>query len=251
MTGQDNETTPPPYDAPDEGRREPAINIPLVVLAAILACVAIHVVRVYLLTQEQDIALLVRAAFVPIRYTGGYDLDAYAFTSPVTYSLLHGGAAHLAVNMVWLTAFGSPLANRMGARRFLLFWIVSSVAAAALHFAIHPYGQAPLIGASGAISAMMGAAARFAFRIDRSAGQPTFGGAVLPIADVLRLRGVIIFLSVWMVINLVTGVYSLTPGAEGGIAWEAHIGGFLVGFLGVSLFDRGSREDRSAGQAQA
>ena len=244
MTDEDK-ATPPTDSLPEEpGKREPAINVPLIVLAAILACASIHLVRIYVLTQEQDLALLVRAAFVPIRYTGGYDLDVYAFTSPVTYSLLHGSVTHLAVDMVWLAAFGSPLANRMGATRFLLFWIVSSVAAAGLHFANYPYGQSPLVGASGAISAMMGAAARFAFRIDRSAGQPTFAGPVLPVAYVLRLRGVIIFLAVWMVINLVTGVYSLTPGVADQIAWEAHIGGFLVGFLGLSLFDRASRDDR-------
>ncbi len=80
---------------------------------------AIHVLRVYVLTADQNIDVIVRGAFIPIRYTGGYELDVYAFTSPVTYSLLHGGWPHLAVNMIWLAAFGSPLANRLGVWRFV------------------------------------------------------------------------------------------------------------------------------------
>ena len=179
------------------------------------------------------------AAFIPIRYSGQFPLDLYAFTSPVTYSLLHGGWAHLAINMIWLAAFGSPLANRLGAARFVLFWVATSVAAAAMHYVLHMTGQSPLVGASGAISGMMGAAARFGFRIDHSSGQAAFGGPVLPVSVVLRSRGVVTFLAVWMIVNLVTGVFSYGgPGIDSQIAWEAHIGGFLVGFFWISRFDR-------------
>ena len=187
---------------------------------------------------EQDFGLLVRAAFIPIRYSGAFPIDVYAFTSPVSYSLLHGSIAHLAVNMIWLAAFGSPLANRIGPMRFILFWVVTSIAAAGLHYVLYMTSQAPLIGASGAISGMMGAAARFGFRIDRSSGRPAFGGPVLPISTVLRMRGTVAFLAVWMVINLVTGLVGFVPGEESQIAWEAHIGGFVVGFFFVSSFDR-------------
>ena len=219
-------------------RREPVFNMPRVVIALIAICVGIHLLRLYVLDAEQDFGLLVRAAFIPIRYSGAFPIDLYAFTSPVSYSLLHGSIAHLAVNMIWLAAFGSPLANRIGPLRFVLFWIVTSIAAAALHYVIYPMSQAPLIGASGAISGMMGAAARFGFRIDRSSGQSAFGGPVLPISTVLRMRGTVAFLAVWMVINLVTGLVGFVPGEESQIAWEAHIGGFVVGFFFVSSFDR-------------
>ncbi|TIW39428.1 MAG: rhomboid family intramembrane serine protease, partial [Mesorhizobium sp.] len=120
-------------DAP-EPRREPVFNLPSVVLAVIGICIAVHLVRVYLLTDDQDFALLVRAAFIPIRYSGRYDLEVYAFTSPFTYAFLHGGWAHLLINMVWLAAFGSPLANRFGALRFALFFAVTGLAAVALFY---------------------------------------------------------------------------------------------------------------------
>jgi membrane associated rhomboid family serine protease len=219
-------------------RREPVFNMPRVVVALIAICVGIHLLRLYVLDAEQDFGLVVRAAFIPIRYSGAFPIDVYAFTSPVSYSLLHGSIAHLAVNMIWLAAFGSPLANRIGPLRFVLFWIVTSVAAVALHYVIYPMSQAPLIGASGAISGMMGAAARFGFRIDRSSGESAFGGPVLPISTVLRMRGTVAFLAVWMAINLVTGLVGFVPGEASQIAWEAHIGGFVVGFFFVSSFDR-------------
>jgi membrane associated rhomboid family serine protease len=122
--------------------------------------------------------------------------------------------------------------------RFVVFWIATSVAAAGLHYALHVTDPSPLVGASGAISGMMGAAARFGFSIDRRWGKPAFGGPVLPIPVVFRSRGVVTFLAVWMAVNLVTGLVGLGGGADDQIAWEAHIGGFLVGFLAVGIFDR-------------
>lgn len=243
MTEPVHETQGPdePDGVEEPQRREPVFNLPGVVIAFIVACVGIHLVRLYVLDDEQAFWLLVQAAFIPLRYSGEFPIDVYAFTSPVTYSLLHGSVAHLAVNMIWLAAFGSPLANRIGPTRFILFWLATSIAAAGLHYLVYPTSQAPLIGASGAISGMMGAAARFGFRIDRSAGRPAFGGPVLPILTVLTMRGPLAFLAIWMAINLVTGLVGFVPGEESQIAWEAHIGGFVVGFFFVSSFDRRRR----------
>ncbi|MBX3579842.1 MAG: rhomboid family intramembrane serine protease [Rhizobiaceae bacterium] len=219
-----------------EARREPIFNLPAVVIGAIGLCAGIHLVRLYLLTADADFTLLLYAAFIPIRYSGHFALDLAAFTSPFTYSVLHGSLAHLAVNMVWLAAFGTPLANRLGALRFVLFWLATAFAAAALHYALHVYDQAPLVGASGAISGMMGAAARFGFRIDRSGRRAAFSGPPLSIAECLRRRSVVTFLGIWMAVNLVTGLVGFGPGSEMSIAWEAHVGGFLAGFLGIGSF---------------
>jgi membrane associated rhomboid family serine protease len=218
-------------------RQEPVFNIPGVVLAFIAICGAAYFVSDYVLDDRQRDWLLLHAAFIPILYSGQVQIDFLPVAGPVTYSLLHGSIAHLAVNMIWLAAFGSPLASRIGTMRFVLFWIVTSIAAAGLHYVLYMSSPAPLIGASGAISGMMGAAARFGFRIDRSSGRPAFGGPVLPISTVLRMRGTVAFLAVWLAINLVTGLYGFVPGEESRIAWEAHIGGFVVGFFFVSAFD--------------
>lgn len=226
-----NETAPEPAR-----HREPIFNVPRIVLVFVALCVGIHLVRAYLLTEAQDFELIVAAAFIPARYSGQYLLEVWAFTSPLTYSLLHGGIAHLGVNMVWLAAFGSPLANRIGAVRFALFWAATAIAAALMHYILHMDSHIPLVGASGAISGMMGAAARFGFRIDRRAGYPVFAGPALPVAETLRMRGVLAFLAVWMVVNLAMGLAGGVPGVDGAIAWEAHVGGFLAGFFGIGLF---------------
>lgn len=246
------QSTERPANEPDmvPSRGERAFNIPGIIVAIIVLLVGIHVVRAYVLTSEQDLLLILRGAFIPVRYTGGYTLDLFAFTSPVSYSLLHGGFDHLFVNLIWLVAFGSPLAQRLGVFRFLLFWVASSLAAAGLHFALHSTEMNPLVGASGAIAGMMGAAARFAFQIDRSRSMPAFSGSILPIGIVLRNRGVFIFLLVWMIINVVTGLYSLTPDG-GGIAWEAHVGGFLLGFFCIRLFDKPGAEHASSLEMKA
>ncbi len=218
--------------------REPVFNMPPVVLAIIALCIGVHLLRVYWLTPDEDFAFLVRTAFIPVRYSGHFDMDVWTFTSPFTYTFLHGGVAHLAVNMVWLAAFGPPLANRFGAARFAFFFAMTGLAAAAFFFAIHPFMEAPLVGASGSISGMMGAAARFGFQMDRSAGRSAFSGQPLPFSMVLRSRSVVAFLAIWMIINLVTGLVGIGAGDSSQIAWEAHIGGFLVGFFGLRLFDR-------------
>ncbi len=238
MTEPSIESPPSPSA---ERQREPVFNIPPIVLALIALCVIVFAAQELVLDLDQNMALLLRGAFIPVRYSGQYDIDIYAFTTPFTYAFLHGGLAHLAINMVWLAAFGSPLANRLGTLRFALFWVVTALAAAGLHWAIYPLDPAPLVGASGAISGMMGAAARFGFKMDRRSGRAAFAGPALPVSEVLRSRNVMTFLAVWMIVNLVTGLVGVGPGAEATIAWEAHIGGFLAGFLGLPYFLRKAR----------
>lgn len=224
-------SSPPP-------RGEPAFNIPGIVLVFIALCVGIHLARTWLLTPAMDFEVILAGAFIPVRYSGEYLIDLPAYTSPLTYSLLHGGLAHLAVNMIWLAAFGSPLATRIGPVRFVLFWCATTLAAVALHYVLHMDSNVPLVGASGAISGMMGAAARFGFRSSRAAGRAAFEGRMLTIPQALSSRTVVTFLAVWFVINLATGLASGIPGVDGAIAWEAHVGGFLAGFLAVRPFDR-------------
>jgi membrane associated rhomboid family serine protease len=109
----------------------------------------------------------------------------------------------------------------------------------ALHFAIYPHSTTPLVGASGAISGMMGAAARFGFRIDRSLRRPAFTGPIMRIAQVFRSRQAVSFLLVWLAINVAVGFGFGSPG-DAQIAWEAHIGGLVVGFFAIRFFDRPS-----------
>lgn len=228
--------TRPVEESQPAPKREPLFNLSRCVVLFLLLCIGIHIVRTQFLSADADDALIVRAAFIPVFYSGRYGFDLFSVTAPVTYSLLHGSFIHLAVNSVWLAAFGSPLAARLGCLRFVLFWIVTSIAGAALFYAFNPSLLAPLVGASGAISGMMGAAGRFGFQIDRGTTPSAFHGRPLTIAEALSSRQVIVFLGVWAAINLATGFLGAGSGGAGRVAWEAHFGGFLVGFFSLPLF---------------
>ncbi len=221
--------------APHE--RQPALNIPASILAVLTACFVIHIARNYLLSQDSNLYTLFYGAFIPARYAESLGWEA--FTSPVTYSLLHGSIGHLLNNSVWLVAFGSPVAKAMSNLRFALFWIACSIVAALFHYLADPASLAPMIGASGAVSGMMGAAARAGFRL-RADGEGR--GIILPpIADLIRSRTVLTFLGFYLLTNVGIGIFGASAGSPvANIAWQAHIGGLVAGFLLLPYFLRRS-----------
>ena len=233
----------------------PMFNLPLAVLWLGVAFVLVHGAR-QLLSEDADFWALLTFAFIPIRYgdmaallPGGV---AARFWSPVTYAFLHADAVHLLVNLVWMASFGAALARRFGTGRFLVLSALAAVGGAGAHFAFHANEEAIVIGASGAVSGMMAATARFAF----SPGGPLAGGGRsagayrLPaerLATVFTRSRALGFIVVWFVVNLLFGLAGdLTPGVSGPIAWEAHVGGFLAGLLAFPLLDPVPRDPPAA-----
>jgi membrane associated rhomboid family serine protease len=231
-------------------KREPLLNVPTVVAVLLALFALIHAVRTYVLTENQDIEVLLQFAFIPARYDstallggwpGGVGAQIWTF---VTYAFLHANWMHFGVNAIWFLAFGSAVARRFGTMRFLVFFAVTAAAGAALHLITHAGEQYPMIGASASISGTMAAAIRFAFQrggplgMLRSGDDAAYRVPALPLSGVLRDARVLLFLAVWFGINIVFGVGSF-PSLTGGesVAWQAHIGGFLAGLLLFSLFD--------------
>jgi membrane associated rhomboid family serine protease len=228
--------------------REPIFNVPGVLVATLAVLVLIHVVR-SLLPQDADVDLLLLFAFIPARYDsnilanaawpGGLGADVWTF---VSYALLHADWMHLLFNAVWLLAFGTPLARRFGAARFLAFCAVTAAAGALAHLVTHFGQMLPMIGASGAISGAMSGAMRFAFQ---RGGPLTFGGSAhsyrvpaLSLVDSFRDPRVLAFLAVWFGLNLLFGLGAVSlTGNEQPVAWQAHVGGFVAGLLLFSWFD--------------
>jgi membrane associated rhomboid family serine protease len=227
---------------------EPIFNVPGVVTAIIAVLALIHGVRDFVLSPETDDQVLRLFAFVPQRYgaeplahqglPGGIWADGWTF---VTYAFLHGSWTHLGLNAVWLLAFGTPVARRFGAVRFLAFFAVAAAAGAAAHLLVYRGEPVPVVGASAAISGFMAAAMRFAFqRRGPLIGRDAEGDRMpaLPLIAVLRNGRVLAFLVVWFGLNLLFGLDSLSiDGSDQTIAWQAHIGGFLAGLFGFSVFD--------------
>jgi membrane associated rhomboid family serine protease len=229
--------------------RVPIFNAPFVVTALLGALGAIHAVQFAFewLGQAERVAWWQWAlAFVPGRYfahvsdiPGG---PIASVTSFVTHTLLHFDVAHLVINGAGLLAFGTAVARRIGALRFLALYAVSGVAGAAIYLASHGQSDAVMIGASGAISGLVGAAFRFLFRMfeARHFGVSAEAAYFVPrmsLLDMATEPRVRLAVLVWLAVNYVVAI--ATPMAGGGaIAWEAHLGGFLVGLLGFAAFDR-------------
>lgn len=152
----------------------------------------------------------------------------------LTYQFLHGGWLHLGTNMIFLWVFGDNVEDAMGHLRFLAFYLLCGVGAALLHTIMLPYSVAPLIGASGAVAGVIAAYLML---------HPRVKVWILVLWRIpLRLSAMYV-LGFWALMQ----VWMALGGVEDGVAWWAHIGGFLTGAIllpvlrrrGVPLFDRG------------
>jgi membrane associated rhomboid family serine protease len=229
--------------------RERIFNVPRVVVALTALLLAIHLILAFLLTVEQTNHLLSLFAFSPARYADVVIRGLPSWWGPqiwtfVSYAFIHADLNHLFFNLVWLLAFGPPIARRFGWQRFLVFCAATAAAGALAHLIVHFGEFAPMIGASAAISGMMAAAMRFVFQRGGPLGllgrgeEESYRVPAASLAGMLRDPRILAFLAVWFGVNIIFGMGAVSmPGTEGSVAWEAHIGGFLAGLLGFSLFD--------------
>ena len=216
--------------------REPIFNIPGVLMACVALLVAIQFLRDYVLSVEQKNWMIATAAFNPARYIHPLsEQDALGyFFGPVGYSLLHGGWAHLGSNALFLVIFATPLVARIGSLRFTILWITSAAFSAFFQAVLTGFEFSFLVGASGVVSATAGASCRFVMpllgsdRVRVARYAPRLG-----VIEALGQRSVISFIVFWMIFNVVVaGIDS-----SSNIAWQAHLGGFLFGYLTFGLFD--------------
>jgi len=230
-------------------KREPIFNVPTSVAAVLGIMVAVHAGRA-LLPDAWDNWLVGALAFIPLRETslapvlpGGI---VTAVTSFVTHMLVHGDIAHLMFNGAWLLAFGGAIAQRVGNARFLAFALYCGLAGVLCFWLLNVGAQTPVVGASGAIAGLMGGTLRFLFNALDNGGLWRLRTAprsvpLMPLAQALRDRRILAASAVWILLN-VLAVWGIgTPSRAGGIAWEAHVGGYLAGLLGFGLFDNPQR----------
>ncbi|NPA31645.1 MAG: rhomboid family intramembrane serine protease [Chloroflexi bacterium] len=178
--------------------------------------------------------------FVPARLFGGQVL--WGLVTLFTSMFLHGGWFHLISNMWALYIFGDNVEDRMGPGRYLLFYILSGLAAALLQGALTPWSRVPMVGASGAISGVLGAYFLFYPQARVITWVPVFlfFGYYIDIPAVL-------YLGLWFFSQFYSGLFSLAlpQGMQGGgVAWWAHIGGFLFGLLFARAFAPADRAPR-------
>ncbi len=173
---------------------------------------------------------------VPREYTTGTDLPpaipAPVWTTVLTSMFLHGGWMHLGGNMLYLWIFGDNLEKVMGHLRFLTFYLICGVAAAVAHIVFNANSMIPTVGASGAISGILGG---YLLLFPRNRVRVLTRGGVAHVPA-------LVVLGFWILIQFINGMGSVVNTPEtGGVAYMAHIGGFVAGLVLVKLFAAGSR----------
>jgi membrane associated rhomboid family serine protease len=203
----------------------PADRFPAVTVSLIIANVLVFMHELRL--GDQIEAAIFNYALIPARYAGGESFSPVPF---LTSMFLHGGWIHLIGNMWTLWIFGDNVEDRLGHGRFLLLYLIGGFAAGLLHVLASYNSPVPTIGASGAVAAVMGSYFRFYphARV-HTVIPPFFLGPIFELPAV-------VFLGWWLLLQFFNGSLSLGgPKDAGGVAWWAHVGGFVFG-MAVSLF---------------
>jgi membrane associated rhomboid family serine protease len=210
----------PLYDTV-RSRRFPAINL-MLILINILA---------FLYEIQMDSSVLKEFIFewglIPARLLSD---PSTAWVTIFTSMFLHGGWFHIINNMWVLFIFGDNVEARMGGIRYLIFYLLSGVAAVFLQTYILPSSAVPMIGASGAVAGVLGAYL-ILFPHSRIA-------SLVPILFIFTIIEIpaVIFLLFWFGSQLYSGLFAIQGSSGSGIAWWAHIGGFLFGIIMVFFF---------------
>lgn len=222
-------------------------NAPTIVVVLIACLVIVHTIRQWL-DYGDDALVIMYMAFIPARLTEvGAGLPGgmlAGYSSTFTHALLHADWLHLMINSAWLLAFGALIARRCGPLGFLGLFAASSIAGALFFFLVNANQMIPLVGASGGVSGLMGAAFRVIFSASAFGGMQIMREHPLaiprmPLQVALFDRSTMLGVGLWLAVNLIFGLGLGDFIQSGEIAWEAHVGGFLFGFLLFRWFDNG------------
>ena len=204
-------------------RRFPLVNWALILLNGLVFYYEVT------MGEERLRSFIFDWGLVPAQLTSNY---AEAWVTVFTSMFLHGGWVHILGNMWTLVIFGDNIEDRMGHGRYLIFYLLSGVAAALLQTYLAPSNQTPMIGASGAIAGVLGAYIVLFPRARVASLVP-----ILFLFTLVELPAVV-YLGFWFVMQLFSGWLALQGAATNGVAWWAHIGGFVFGLITVHLFAR-------------
>jgi len=232
-----------PISDPDIRRRRfPVINV------ALIAICTLFFIYELALNDFDRLVLFYKYGLIPLEITHGVNFNSFAETpfpnwvTMFTSMFLHGDWMHFLSNMLYLWAFGNSIEARFGHIPYVLFYLATGLAAGGMQIAVDTTSQVPVIGASGAIAGVL--------------------GAYFLLYPFSRIRTIVIFIFItfvripamlligfWVLLQFIGGVGSLTTTGEtaGGVAYWAHIGGFVAGltivFL-IQLFTPGPRRNQ-------
>jgi membrane associated rhomboid family serine protease len=207
----------------------PTVLWPLVTITLILANAAVFFYELMLDPRLLD-ALIFRMGMVPAAITGAYIPGAGGYSTILTSMFLHGGWMHVIGNMLYLWIFGNNIEDSMGHLRFVFFYLLTGLAAAAAHLALNPLSTVPTIGASGAVSGVLGA---YLVLFPHARVQ-----TLITLGFFIRIVYVPawVLLVFWIGLQLLNQALAPIDPRAGGVAYAAHIGGFVAGVALIPLF---------------
>lgn len=226
------------FEEPPRPAPQPFLLVPWPVLV-LIGLLTVAYVAFALAPSGLEERILADFAFYPARYSRAFVLanrfnpgNFFARALPfVSYMFLHAGVSHLAVNSVWILPFGSVVAKRFGALLFFIFFLLCGIAGAGVHLAFNWGSPVPVVGASGAISGLMGAAFRMIRVYD---GTPAGAEPPVPLLSPLFSRRIAVWSAIWVAVNVAAGMTGLGAGAGTEvrlIAWQVHLGGYFAGLI--------------------
>jgi len=174
-----------------------------------------------------------RWAFVPRRFLAN---PAGDFPTLFTSMFMHAGWLHLGGNMLYLWIFGDNVEDSFGHVKFIIFYLLCGLAATFAQLMFSVGSNVPNLGASGAIAGVLGA---YILLFPRGQVRVLQGSQVIPVPA-------LIVIGLWIVLQFFSGIGSIASAGQGGVAYMAHIGGFVAGFVLTFLF-RGSRDAQATG----
>lgn len=211
----------------------PTEGTPVVTVALILSCILVFLYQVSLPPQPGEI-FVYRYGAIPALVFGHSELPEFiatpipAYSTLITSMFLHGGWMHLIGNMLYLWVFGNNIEDVMGHGRYVVFYSICGILAALSHALTDPFSTIPMVGASGAISGVLGAYILLFPHARVLVLVPAFGMTSIPAGIVLGM---------WFIMQLLSGGMSLAS-RGGGVAFFAHIGGFVAGMALIGMFKR-------------
>jgi membrane associated rhomboid family serine protease len=214
-------------------RETPVVNYVLIAINVIVYLV------MSLASPETQAAIIAKYAMIPAHFADGVTLaDVMTiFTS----MFMHAGLAHLGGNMLYLWIFGDNVEDRIGHFWYPMFYLMGGVVASLTHLATNWGSEVPTVGASGAIAAVLGAYLLL-FPASRIV-------TIIPLGRFSHLTKVpaFVLLGLWFIVQLFEGVMSYGGADVSGVAFWAHVGGFVAGILMVKLMARSGRQEHALG----
>lgn len=210
----------------------PTERPPIVTITWIVACALVFLYQASL-PEDSGNTFVFQYGAIPALVFGEADLPEMGVASPayatlITSMFLHGGWMHLIGNMLYLWVFGNNIEDAMGHAKYIAFYLTCGILAALSHALTDPSSSIPMVGASGAISGILGAYLLLFPRARVLVMMPGLGATRVPAGIVLGM---------WFVMQLLSGGTSIGS-TGGGVAFFAHIGGFLAGMALIGLFKR-------------